>query len=144
MQKLTTMFNIFVGISRRGGCTISKARNTHKRAAAPQHATDHGDRDARGSSGSCLANGPGGCRIFANYCCSVRVCVRGKICGLTRRQHLEKNTLSRSQRTKHPFSVGFPILEIVRTGICLHMHVHGFVVRRILYRSRSMAYIGVP
>ena len=84
------MFNIFVGIFRRGGCTISKSQNTHKRAAAPQHATDHGDRGARGSIGSCSANGPGGSRIFANYCCAVRACARGQICGLTSRQHLEK------------------------------------------------------
>ena len=66
-----------------GGCTIPKTRNTHKCAAAPQHATDHGDRGARGSSGSCSVNCPGGCRIFANYCYSVRVCARGQICGLT-------------------------------------------------------------
>ena len=51
MQKLTTMFNTFVGMFQRGGCTISKSRNTHKRAVAPQHATDHGDRGARASSG---------------------------------------------------------------------------------------------
>ena len=79
MQKLTAMFNIFAGTFQRGGCTstISKSRNTHKRAAAPQHATNHGDRGARGSSGSCSASGPGSCRIFLNYCCSVRVCARG-------------------------------------------------------------------
>ena len=47
MQKLTAMFDIFVGVFQRGGCTISTSRNTHKRAAAPQHANDHGDRDAR-------------------------------------------------------------------------------------------------
>ena len=49
----------------------------HTRAAAPQHATDHGDRGARGSSGSYSANVPGGCRIFANCCYSVRGCARG-------------------------------------------------------------------
>ena len=46
--------------------------------AAPQHATGHGHRGARGSNGSCSANCPGGCRIFTNYCCSVRVCTRGQ------------------------------------------------------------------
>ena len=71
----------------------AESRNKHKRAATPQHATDHDNRGARRSSGSCSANGPGGCRIFANYCCSVRVCARGQICGLTSRQHLEKKYL---------------------------------------------------
>ena len=93
MQKLPAMFNMFVGIFYGGGCTIPITRNTHKRAAAPQHATDHGDRGARGSNGSCSANGPGGCRIFAKYCCSVRVCAMGQICGLASRQNLEKKCL---------------------------------------------------
>ena len=77
-------YDIFVGtgIFQRSGCTISKFRNTHKRAAAPQHATDHGDPGARGSSGSRSANGAGGCRIFAKYTCPVRVCARGQTCGL--------------------------------------------------------------
>ena len=112
MQKRQAMFNIFIGIFQRGNCTISKSRNTHKRAAAPQHAADHSHRIARGSSGSCSANGPGRCHIFANYCCSVRVCARGTICGLTSRQHLEKKYLVPISGTKHPFSVDFPILEI--------------------------------
>ena len=33
MQKLTAISNIFIGIFQRGGCTISKSRNTHN---APQ------------------------------------------------------------------------------------------------------------
>ena len=40
-------------------------QSTHTRAAAPQHTIGHGDRGVRRSSGSCSANGPGGCRIFA-------------------------------------------------------------------------------
>ena len=50
MEKLTAMFDTFVGIFWRGGCTISKSRNTHKRAAAPQDATDNGDRGAQKNS----------------------------------------------------------------------------------------------
>ena len=111
---------MFVGIFQRGGCTISKSRNTHKRAAAPQHATDHGDRGARGSSGSCSANGTGGCRIFAKYCCSVRVCARGQICGLTSRQHLEKKyfvPISARDRDETPLFGGFSDL-----GNCQNHH----------------------
>ena len=77
------MFNEIVAIFQRGGCTISKNRNTHKGAAAPQHPADHGDRGVQGSSGSCSANGPRRCRIFAKYYCSVRVCAMGHTCGLT-------------------------------------------------------------
>ena len=52
----------------------------------------------------------GGCRIFANYCCSVRVCAPGQICGLTSRQHLEKKFLvliSASDRDETPLFGGF-------------------------------------
>ena len=121
MRKLTAMFNIFVGIFQKGGgCTISKSRITHKRAAAPQHATDHGDQGARGSSGSFSANGPGGCRIFANGCWSVRVCARGQICGLTSRQHLEKKyvvSISAWDLDETPFFGGFSDL-----GNCQNQH----------------------
>ena len=121
----SNVHNIFVGIFQRGGCTISKSRSTHKRAAAPQHATDHGDLGARGSSGSCSANGPGGCRIFANYFCSVRVCARGQICasGLTSRQHLEINTLPRSQPESETRYFSRFCLE-VRAQIRPRAHTH--------------------
>ena len=106
-------------------CAISKSRNAHKRAAAPQHATNHGDRGARGPSGSCSANSPGGCRIFANYCCSVRVSARGA----NLRPNLETTSgeeipcpdLRLDRDETHPFSVYFLILEVVRTIIRLHM-----------------------
>ena len=92
----------------RDGCMSLKSQNTC--AAAPQHAADNGDRGARGSSGSCSANGPGGCCIFANYCCSVRVCARGQICGLTSIQHLEKEYLVPRLRSGRntPFRWIFP------------------------------------
>ena len=144
MQKQTAMFNIFVGIFQRGGRTISKSRNAHQRAAAPQHATDHGDRGARGSSGSCSANGPGGCRIFANYRCSVRVCARGR----NLRPNLEttpgeeitcpdlslrlgRNTPFRPWKWREP---PFVSTCSVQRSYC----------RRIFHRPRSMAYIGLP
>ena len=83
MQKRTAMSNKFFGIFQRGGrtSTISKSRNTHKRAAAPQHATGHGDRGAREGQ---VAAAPqmAHCRIFANYFCPVRVSSRGQNCGL--------------------------------------------------------------
>ena len=127
MQKLTAMFNTFVGFFRRGGCTISKSRTTHKHEAAPQHATDYGDPGPRGSSGSCSANGPGGRRIFANCCCSVRVCARGQNCGLTSRQHLEMiYTRSRSQpeiRVWTPLFSGFFDL-----GHCQNQHLSSHAV----------------
>ena len=104
----------------RGVVVRFRKAETHKRAAAPQHAADHGDRGARGPSRSCSANGPRGCRIFANYCCSVRLFARGQICRLTSRQHLEKKCLVPIS-AKHPSSVAFPILEIVRTNYRLHM-----------------------
>ena len=116
---------------------------------APQrhNATDHGDGGAPGSSGSCSANGPGGCRVFANYCCSVRVCARGQICGLTSRQHLEKKYLvpiSAWDRDGTPLFGGFSDL-----GNCQNQHSSphaayiGLTVGESLNRSRSMAYIGV-
>ena len=79
MQKQTTLFKAFEGVIQVRGCTVSKTRITHKRAAAPQRTTDHGDRGARRSSGRCLTNGPAGCRIFANYCGSVCVRAGGKL-----------------------------------------------------------------
>ena len=60
----------------RGGCTISKRRNTHKRAAAPQQATDHGDRGARGSSGSRSAMVQGAAASSRNTAVMC-VCARG-------------------------------------------------------------------
>ena len=55
---------------------VVRFRKAEAHTNAPQrHNTlqTHGDRGARGSNGSCSAKGPGDCRIFANYCCSVRV-----------------------------------------------------------------------
>ena len=115
------MFNVFVGIFQRGGCTISKGRNTQTHRSAITRYR-HGDRGARGSTGSCSANGPRGCGIFAKYICSVRVCAMGQIGGLTSRQNLEKKYLVPISDeideigTKHPFPVDFAILEIVRTN----------------------------
>ena len=122
MQKLTAKYKIFVDIFWRSVCTISWSRNTHKHAAAPQHATDHGDRGVRGSSGSCSANDPGGCRFFANYyCCYVRVCAWGQKCGLaSRQQHLEKKYLvpiSAWDLDKTPLFGGFPCV-----GNCQNQH----------------------
>ena len=73
MQKLTAMFIVFGGIFYEGRCTIPKTRNTHthRRAAAPQHATDHGDRGARGSSGSCSAILP---RVLPHLCELLLLC----------------------------------------------------------------------
>ena len=153
MQKLTAMFQ-YIRRHFSEGWLYDFEKSKHTQTHRSTTIRYHGDRGARGSSGSCSANDPGGCRIFANFCYSVRVCARGQICGLTETQHLEKkdniwkkNASSRSQTrivTKHPFLVDFPISEIVRTNIRLHMQLHRSYGRRILYRSRSMAYFGVP
>ena len=73
---------------------FENAKYTQTRRSATTRYRPKGDRGARGSSGSCSANGPGGCRIFASYCCSVRVRARGQLCGLTSRQHLKKKYLA--------------------------------------------------
>ena len=135
MQKLIAMFNIFVGIFQRGGCTISKIRNTHKPAGTLQHATYHGDRGARGSSGSCSANGPRGCGILAKYSCSVRVCAMGQICRLTSRQNLEKKYLvpiSDEIGTKHPFRWILRCWKLSEPTFASICRVHGSYSRRIL------------
>ena len=108
----------------RGVVVRFRTAETHRSAAVPQHATDHGDRGARGSSDSCSANGPGGCRIFASLCCSVRVCAGANLRPNPRGNIWRRNTLPPSQPeigTKHPLSMDFLILEIVRTNIRLHM-----------------------
>ena len=119
---------------------FEKPKHTQTRCSA-HHATYHSDRGARGLSGSCLANGPGGCRIFADYCCSVRVCARKQICGLSSRQHLQKKYLL---GTKHPFSVGFQSWKLSEPTFVSTCSVHRYYCRRTLYRSISMACIGVP
>ena len=66
MKKLTAMFNVFVGILQRVGCTISNSRNIQK-----QHATDLGDRAARLMAQGAVASS----RITAVLCVCAR---RGK------------------------------------------------------------------
>ena len=126
----------------------SKIRHTHKRTASPQHATDHGDRGARGSSGSCSANGRWGCRIFANYCYSVRGCARGA----NLRPNLETTSgeempcpyLSLRSGRNTPFRWIFRSWKLSEPTFVSTCSVHRSHFRRILYRSRSLAYIGIP
>ena len=125
MQKLTPMFNIFVGIFL-VGCLydFENPKHTHKHAAAPQRTTDHGDRGGRGSSGSFSANGPGGCLIFSEFLLFC-VCARGgEIAAYPRYNIWRRSTASRSQPrcqpeigTKHPFIGGFSDL-----GNCQNRH----------------------
>ena len=142
MQKLTAMFKILVDIFWRGGCTISKSRNTQTRLSTTTRYR-HGDRGARGSSGICPANGPGGCRIFTNYC-SVRVCAGANL----RPPNLDTTSGEEipCPDLRNPFPMDFPILEIVITNIRLYMQCTQILLyySRILYRSRSMPYIGIP
>ena len=148
MQKITAMLDIFVGIVQRGGCTISKSRNAHKRAAAPQHATGHGDRGARGSSGSCSAKWPKGLphlRELLLFCACVRA-------GANLRPNLETTSeeeipcpcLSLRSGRNTPFRWLFRSWKMSEPTFVTTCSVHRSYCRRILYRSRSMAYIGVP
>ena len=133
--------NIFLGILKRGGSMLSKIRNKHQHVQAPQHATDRGDQGSRESSGSCSVNGPGGslggCLIIAKYCCSVRVCARGQLCGLTSRKHLEEKYLVPISGCdigkKRPFLVGNCQTSIVST-----CSVYRSFCRLIFYISSSM------
>ena len=130
---------------------ISKSRNTNKRAAAPQHATtNHGDRGARGSSGSCSANGPGGCRIFAKillFCACVRD--RAKL-----RPNLETTSLWR-KNTLFLSRPVIPTLSICMYHYCCAVYVahrlkgceagrkHGTVNRRRLTGATQWLCIGI-
>ena len=147
MQKLTAMFNIFVGIFQRGGCTISKNRNTHTRRSATTRYRPWRSRCARVKQ-QLLANGPGGCphlRELLLFCACVRV-------GANLRPNLETISgeeipcpdLSLRSGRNTPFRWIFPSWKLSEPTFVSTCSVHRSYCRRILYRSRSMAYNGVP
>ena len=93
MQKLTAMFNIFVGIFQRGCCTIRKS-DTHTNAPhrhnTPQ-TTAIEVHEGQAAAARLMAVGvAASSRITAILCVGAR---GGQICGLTLRQHLEKKCL---------------------------------------------------
>ena len=79
-------------------------------------------REGQAAAAPQMARGAAAPSRFTAVLC---VCARGgKFAASPRENIWRRNTLSRSRPeigTKHAFSVDFPILEIVRTNIRLHM-----------------------
>ena len=92
MQKLTAMFNIFVGIFRGVDVRFRKAE-THTNAPQRHNTLQTAAievREGQAAAARQMAQGPAASsRITAVLC----VCARGQICGLASRQHLEKKYL---------------------------------------------------
>ena len=119
MQKLTAMFNIFVGIFQRGGCTTSKSRNTQTRRSATTRYRPWRSMCAK-IKRQLLGKWPRGLphlRESLLFCACVR---GGKFAAKPSRQHLEKKYLALIpawDRDETPFVDGFSDL-----GNCRNQH----------------------
>ena len=138
MQKLNSDVRyILVGSFQSGGCSISKFRNTQTRRSAKTRYRPWRGRCARVKR-QLLGKWPRGLphlREMLLFCACAR---GGKFACSPRDNFWGRISLSRSQpeiETKHPFSVDFPILELVRTNIRFHMQCSQILLKANLVDS---------
>ena len=78
MQKLTAMFNLFVGIFQRRGCTISKFRNTHTNAPQRHNTLQTMANEAReGQAAGARQMAQGAATSSPNTTAVLCMCARG-------------------------------------------------------------------